>query len=221
MGDIYYLCYKKWFRRVRVGLKKFLVTTLLFLLTFSLFLGSVQANEVEIPVEEEVIYEYEIEPEYDPITEYVDPEFDDRLPVVTPGTGIGYQPDSIIRTAKYHKENVKKYNQWSGYRRVSDNMNTYGAEATGRITSDRETTFNTTASGAYGNLGFSFGVSESNKVGYAMNVPKNKRVYLGYKAMYSVETGTRVTTVGGTVRNRQTYTYKKPIYGEYKLLNAY
>lgn len=202
-------------------MRKIGVTVLLFLLVFTLFLSSAQANGEVLP--EEVLYDYEVETEStgkiidlnlekEPIT---------REPInLEPISGGGVEADSIIRSTTYYKENVVKYTEWSGFKRVSDNLNTYYTGSTGQIYSDRQATFGTVLSGGYGSLGFSYNKSITSTIGYMLNVPKNSRVYLGYRVLYNVETGTRVTKIGTAIRSRDKYTIKVPMYGEFKLLNA-
>jgi hypothetical protein len=119
----------------------------------------------------------------------------------------------MIRTLNYSKSNVKKTTEWSSFRRISDKIST--GSAGGSISSNRITTFGTVASGSYANLVFSLNKSKSS-MGYTLNVPKNYRVYLGYRMKYNVEKGTRLTKTGKAVRDRTPYKIKTPFYGEYK-----
>ncbi len=59
------------------------------------------------------------------------------------------------------------------------------------------------------------------RYGYTLNVGANKRVYMGYRVRYEIETGTRecYDIVTGKVIDHNDYTVKTPIYGEYKLIN--
>ncbi len=107
----------------------------------------------------------------------------------------------------------KKTTEWSSFRRISDKIST--GSAGGSISSNRITTFGTVASGSYANLVFSLNKSKRS-MGYTLNVPKNSRVYLGYRVKYNVEKGTRITKTGKAVRDRRPYKIKTPFYGEYK-----
>lgn len=66
------------------------------------------------------------------------------------------------------------------------------------------------------------GGSISSTVGYTLNVPANKTVYMGYRVKYSVEEGTRemIDLVTGKVVSSNTYVVKNPKFGEYKLIDA-
>lgn len=139
---------------------------------------------------------------------------DERLQLVeNPGSSdIG--TDSIVRTVKYSKVNVSLYEEWSGFRRVSDNF--YGP---GSVTANRETTFNTIVSGGWQYLGFSTTVSKTSSKSYTLQATKAQRVYMGYRVKYRVETGFRVGKIGTREISREAYTIKIPQYGEYKLLD--
>ena len=65
------------------------------------------------------------------------------------------------------------------------------------------------------------GGSISSTVGYTLNAGANKRVYMAYRVKYNVETGVnhRVDIVTGKTVSKSNYTVKKPMYGEYKLIN--
>ncbi|QYY44759.1 hypothetical protein ACKE5C_19235 (plasmid) [Aneurinibacillus thermoaerophilus] len=117
------------------------------------------------------------------------------------------------------KRDVKTYETWSDYKRVSDNLVTGGAG--GSISANQSVTFTTTVSGNIAGLGISTSGSISSSVGYTLNVPPNKRVYMGYRVRYSVEEGTNclVDIVTGKVLSSSKYVVKRPIYGEYALLN--
>lgn len=184
--------------------KKVVIIMILFLIS-SLGLGSIaSANDNIIdPLDDEESEVYILEG--DKLVE--DPLFSE-----VSDSDMGTQ--SIIRGIKYTKENVKTTNEWSSYRRVSDNI--WGP---GSITADRSVTFGTQASGSYANLGFSLNTSVSSKVGYTLNAGKKSRVYMGYRVRYKVERGERVGRLGSREISRQSYTVKTPMYGEYKLIN--
>lgn len=79
------------------------------------------------------------------------------------------------------KKNVTTSTSWSSYKRVSDNVVT--TNNTGSISSDRSVTFKTDVTGTISGLGISTGTAITSSVGYRLNVPKNSRVYLGYRVM--------------------------------------
>ncbi|MEU5512756.1 hypothetical protein [Streptomyces fungicidicus] len=120
------------------------------------------------------------------------------------------------RDIKYTKENVKFSNSYSNFQRVSDNIT-----GPGSITSTKAVTFGVVVTGAYKNLGLNLNTTKTSTKGYSLTHSKNNTVYMGYRVYYSVETGTRVATMLGRVISRLPYTVKKPITGEYKLINFY
>ncbi len=119
---------------------------------------------------------------------------------------------------RYRKTNVKISYQWSGYKRVSDNLKT--TSAGGSISANKGVTFGTEVSGNIYQLGISTGVSLSSEKNYTLNVGANQSVYMGYRVKYKVETGTRemYDMVTGRVISSNKYTVKTPIHGEYALL---
>lgn len=126
----------------------------------------------------------------------------------------------FINDYRTRKVNVSYSYEWSGYRRVSDNLDTRNSSG-GSITSNRTTTFTTAVSGSIAGLGINTSASVSSQVGYTMNVGPGKLVYLGYKVYYKVEKGTRQTydSLTGQVISSNAYTVKVPQYGTYALLN--
>ncbi len=125
----------------------------------------------------------------------------------------------FVNDFRYRKVNVTTSSEWSSYKRVSDNVVT-GSEG-GSISANKSVTFGTEVSGSIHDLGISTNASVSSSVGYSLNVPANSRVYLGYRVKYKVEKGTRehYDIVTGKVLDSNKYTVKKPLYGEYKLIN--
>lgn len=117
------------------------------------------------------------------------------------------------------KKNVKKSTGWSKYKRISDNIKT--GKAGGSISAIKTVTFGTTSSGDVRGLSFGFSASKSSAKGYTLNVGPNKRVYMGYRVNYNIEKGENwlVDVVTGKVLRKSKYTYKKPRYGEYGLIN--
>jgi hypothetical protein len=127
----------------------------------------------------------------------------------------------FVNDFRSRKKNVRYSTETSNYRRVSDDVNTYGA-ASGTITANRTTTFNTAVSGSVQGLNINTGVSVSSSKSYSLTVGPNRNVYLGYRVVYDVEKGTRETydVVTGRVISTNTYTVKKPRHGGYKLIDT-
>ncbi len=124
-----------------------------------------------------------------------------------------------IRGFANRKVNVNTHYEWSSYRRVSDNLQT--GPAGGTISCTKSITFATEFSGNISGIGLSTGASVSTSVGYTLNVGPNKRVYMGYRVYYKVETGTNefYDTLTGEVLTSTPYMIKIPQYGEYTLFN--
>lgn len=127
---------------------------------------------------------------------------------------------AFVNDFRYRKKNVTTSYEWSAYRRVSDNINTNGTSG-GSISANKLTTFAVTVSGSIDGLGLSTTKTVSNSIGYTLSVGANRVVYLGYKAYYKVEKGTReyYDTVTGKVISSNSYTIKYPQYGQYALIN--
>lgn len=125
----------------------------------------------------------------------------------------------FINDFRNRKKNVRTYNQWSPFKRVSDNMKT--GNAGGSISSNKSVSFGCSVSGSIQGLGISRSGSVSSSMGYTLNVDKNKRVYMGFRVYYQVETGINeyYDVATGKVIRSNSYTVKKPQYGEYKLIN--
>lgn len=125
----------------------------------------------------------------------------------------------MVNPIRYRKKNVKSYQEWSGYRRISDNLKT-GA-AGGSISATKTTTFGVSVSGDISGINVNASGSVSSAKGYKLNVGANKRVYLGYRTRYAVETGKReqYDLETGKVYRTNNYTVKRPLYGEYALIN--
>lgn len=126
----------------------------------------------------------------------------------------------FVNDFRYRKVNVKTFNEWSGYKRASDNITT--GKGGGSITATKSVTFGTDVSGAIDGLGISTSKSITSSIGYTLNADPNKTVYMGYRVYYKVETGTReyYDLVTGKVLKSNSYTVKVPQYGEFKLINA-
>lgn len=127
---------------------------------------------------------------------------------------------TFVNDFRSRKVNVSISYGWSGYRRVSDNISTYGISG-GSISSTKTTTFGTEVSGDIYGLGISLSGSVSNQIGYTLNVGPNRVVYLGYRVYYKIEKGTRqyYDLATGKVISSNSYTVKFPQYGQYGLLN--
>lgn len=126
---------------------------------------------------------------------------------------------AFINDYRYRKTNVTTSYEWSPYKRVSDNIIT--DENGGSISANKSVTFGTEVTGSIDSLDISKNASITSEVGYTLNVGSNKRVYMGYRARYTVEKGTRecYDIVTGEVISSNSYTVKTPIFGEYKLIN--
>ncbi len=125
----------------------------------------------------------------------------------------------FINDFRHRKVRVKRYNQWSPFERVSNNIHT--GRKGGSITSTKQVSFGTSISGSIAGLGISTGASITSMNGYTLNVGANKRVYMGYRVYYRVETGINQyydITNGRVIRSNR-YTVKVPQYGEYILIN--
>lgn len=120
----------------------------------------------------------------------------------------------------YRKKSVRKFKQWSPYRRVSGNLQT--KNYTGTIRVDRQTTFSTSIHGAINGINVTLGGSVTSSASYSINVGKNRRVYIGCRVLMNVESGIRekVNAKTGQVVSRNNYTVKRPSsIPEYTLLN--
>lgn len=117
------------------------------------------------------------------------------------------------------KKNVKTYEAWSSYKRVSDNLVT--GKKNGSISSNRSVTIKTDVSGEIVGLGISTGAQVTSDIGYRLTVGPNESVYMGYSAKYKVEEGENhwVDIVTGKTIKKSTYKVKKPMYGSYKLID--
>ncbi|HEX6593795.1 MAG TPA: hypothetical protein VF095_04310 [Bacillota bacterium] len=134
-------------------------------------------------------------------------------------TNSGEIAPNFVNPFRHKKEKVKNYYSWSGYKRVSDNIRT--GKKGGSITANRSVTFKTSVTGTIAGLGISTGGSVSSSIGYKLNVGANKRVYLGYRVRYKVEEGINhyYDVVTGKTIWKKRYVVKRPLYGEYKLIN--
>ena len=117
----------------------------------------------------------------------------------------------------YTKKNVKYRQEWSNFVPVSSMIST--SKAGGSISVNQTRTFGTSISGVVHGLNVGGNASVSSGVGYTLNVPGNKRAYIGFRVLYRVETGTRVASFyDGKMYSRNNYTVKVPLRGEYRLI---
>lgn len=129
-------------------------------------------------------------------------------------------PKRMINPVRNRKKNVKTYETWSSYKRVSDNVK-FGKKG-GTISADRTVSFSVEVSGNISGLGISTSGSISSKIGYTLNADPNTTSYLGYKVRYKVEKGINefYDSSNGRVISRNEYTVKKPLYGQYALIKV-
>ncbi|MDJ1110544.1 hypothetical protein KYI09_09430 [Macrococcoides caseolyticum] len=117
-----------------------------------------------------------------------------------------------------YKKNVTTSYSWSSYRRVSDDMKV-GSKG-GSISVTKQTTFGTTVTGSIKDLGISANITKSSSIGYKLNLDPNTTRYVGYRAYYKIEKGTRVVKdqLTGKIISTNSYTVKTPTKGAYSLL---
>ncbi|WEA39551.1 hypothetical protein VO178_04170 [Lysinibacillus fusiformis] len=182
---------------------------LLSIVTVAFTMDSQTAAAEEVVDLEEVVNPEEIEVDSEEVVNPEEIEVDSEE--VTP---------YFVNDFRYRKVNVKTFNEWSGYKRASDNITT--GKGGGSITATKSVTFGTDVSGAIDGLGISTSKSITSSIGYTLNADPNKTVYMGYRVYYKVETGTReyYDLVTGKVLKSNSYTVKVPQYGEFKLINA-
>lgn len=127
----------------------------------------------------------------------------------------------FINDFRSRKKNVSYSESWSGYKRISDDLNTNNSSG-GTLTATTTASFGVTVSGSIEGLGISTSTTLTSAKSYSLSVPKNKIVYMGYRVLYKVETGTReyYDLVTGKVISSNKYTVKTPIKGEYKLIDT-
>ncbi|MED3692273.1 hypothetical protein P4534_26430 [Peribacillus butanolivorans] len=117
---------------------------------------------------------------------------------------------SFVNDFRNVKKKVEKWEEWSSFKRVSQNLNTYGAKG-GSISADRSVSFSPTVSGDIGGLNISLGGSKSSSKSYSLDVGKNRQVYMGYRVRYAVEKGEnhRIDIVTGATLSKKKYKVKK------------
>lgn len=153
------------------------------------------------------------------IDERVKP-IDTTSPIIVSPEGDQTVSPTFINDFRYRKTNVKTTYGWSSYKRISDNLNTYGSNG-GSLTANTTATFGVTVSGSIDGLGISTTKTISSAKNYTLNVAADRKVYMGYRVYQKIETGTReyYDVVTGKVIRSNSYTVKTPQYGEYKLIN--
>lgn len=125
-----------------------------------------------------------------------------------------------VNTVRYRKENVRKSTEYGPWRRAS--LNLKAGSKGGSISVDRSVSVSGSISGNVHGINVSFGGSASSKKGYTLHVAPHTTRYIGFRAKYSVERGTRVVydALTGKVLGRNSYTAKRVITGEYGLLKG-
>lgn len=121
---------------------------------------------------------------------------------------------------RHEKKNVKYHEEWSKFKRVSDNITT--GKAGGSILSTDEVSFETGVSGDVRGLNFSAGVTKTSSIGYTLNADPKTTSYMGYRVRYKVEEGEnhyRDVVLGKTISKKK-YKRKVPKYGDYKLIKV-
>ncbi|MGE6613043.1 hypothetical protein ACQKFG_21365 [Peribacillus sp. NPDC076916] len=81
--------------------------------------------------------------------------------------------------------------------------------------------FSPTVSGSIKGLSISLGFSKSSANTYSLDVGPNRRVYMGYRVKYAVETGENhtINIYNGDTITKKNYKVKKVKFGEYGLVN--
>lgn len=118
------------------------------------------------------------------------------------------------------RENVFTYYEWGPYYRVSSNLT--GTSEGGSIICTQSLDFGVEVSGDLQGLSYSASTSVSTSIGYSINVPPNKTMYMAFRVRYEVESGmnARYNTITGQLVSRKPYTIKTPLYGDYILKDA-
>lgn len=130
-----------------------------------------------------------------------------------------------IKKSQYHgyyyrKKVTSTTTKWTSYKRVSNNVKVPPKGAT--ITQSKQLTFGVTVSGSIYGLCLSTSASVSTENSYSLNGTPRKTQYLGFRVKYKVEKGVRYVYNQNTnkVVDKNNYTYKKPMYGEYALITV-
>lgn len=120
-----------------------------------------------------------------------------------------------------YKKNVRTTSEWGSFKRVGNNMTVRKGE-THTFTVTQTVTFGTTVIGTIDGLGINTSSSISSTLGHSISTSNPGTWYLAFRVKYNVEKGTRVYVSGvdSTKVIENSYTVKKPIYGEYKLIKV-
>lgn len=120
-----------------------------------------------------------------------------------------------------YKKNVRTTSEWGSFKRVGNNMTVRKGE-NHTFTVTQKVTFSTSVTGTIDGLGISTSSSVSSEIGYNLSTSNPGTWYLAFRPKYKVEKGTRVYVSGvdSTKVIENSYTVKKPIYGEYKLIKV-
>lgn len=133
---------------------------------------------------------------------------------------VNEQDDNSVTRSQfaYRKKDVETYEEWSPYKRVSDNICPDGPGGT--ISSSWTVTFKTEVSGAISGIDVIGGGSITSTKNYTLPVDEGKCGYMAFRVKYSVEEGTReqYDMVTNKVINTNKYKVKVPQYGSYKIL---
>lgn len=120
--------------------------------------------------------------------------------------------DLLIKKQMYGIEK-----ECSNYTPVSYTVTTGRAGAS--ISVSQSKTFGTSISGDVQGINIGAQASISSGVGYTLNVPPRRSAYVGFRVLYEVESGTRIARFyDGEEFSRNSYTVKRPIRGEYRLI---
>lgn len=131
-------------------------------------------------------------------------------------------PASTHNQGTYYsvRENVSTSYEWGSDYRVSSNLT--ASSAGGSIACTKELNFGVEVSGDLQGISYSASTSVATSIGYSINVPPNKTMYMAFRVRYEVETGmnARYNTITGQLVSRKPYTIKTPLYGDYFLKEA-
>ena len=116
------------------------------------------------------------------------------------------------------KINPKVTTEYSGFKRVSDDLKT--GSAGGSISVNNSVSISGGTTGNVYGISVQSGKSTTSSVGYTLNVGPNKTAYVGYRAVYRVERGIREVyrTGSGIIETSNSYTAKLVTNGEYALI---
>lgn len=116
----------------------------------------------------------------------------------------------------YTKENVSYSKKYGNFYQVSSYLTGYKGDS---ITVSKEIEIHASVSGSVVGINVIGGGYVSSSIGYTLHLQKQGTYYVGFRAYYLVETGTRVArTASGKVLSRNSYKVMNPINGEYRLI---